>query len=261
MLIRVDLSDKIGTISLDHYAKRNALSEKMIGEILAALEQFRHHGVRVVILRSATHDKVWSAGHDVDELPKSEVDPLPYTGALERLLRGVRSYPAPVIAMVHGSVWGGACDLVMNCDLVVGDSTCSFAITPAKLGLPYNPSGFSSFLRLPLVLVKEMFFTAEPISAERAERFGLVNRIVEESELEASTYALARTISSRSAASVSVAKHTLNALSQARPLDAEHFEMLQGMRRTAYFGPDYPEGIRAFRERRPPQFTSDPLTP
>ena len=81
--------------------------------------------------------------------------------------------------MVHGSVWGGACDLVLACDLVVADETASFAITPAKIGLPYNVVGMLNFMsHLPLAVVREMFFTADPIDARRAERIGLVNRLV-----------------------------------------------------------------------------------
>ena len=63
--------------------------------------------------------------------------------------------------MVHGSVWGGAFDLVLSCDLVVADETATFAITAANLGLPYNITGLLHCLgRLPINLVKEMFFTA-----------------------------------------------------------------------------------------------------
>jgi methylmalonyl-CoA decarboxylase len=65
------------------------------------------------------------------------------------------------IAMVHGSVWGGACDLIMSCDLVFGDETSAFAITPAKIGVPCNVAGLLNFLsRVPLTIAKEMFFTA-----------------------------------------------------------------------------------------------------
>lgn len=259
-LVEIARDGKVGTLALNHYARRNCLSRALIEELLAGLAAFEQEGIRAVVLTTSTFETVWSAGHDVSELPRADVDPLPYTGPLEQLLRSVKIHPAPVIGMIHGSVWGGACDLIMSCDLLMGDPTCSFAITPAKLGLPYNASGFLTFLsRLPLALVKEMFFTAEPLSADRAEQAGLVNQIVPEEQLREKTYDLARTIASRSAASVSVAKHSLNALSQARPLDPVHFEWLQGLRRTAYFGPDYREGIESFLQRRTPNFGSDPI--
>jgi methylmalonyl-CoA decarboxylase len=254
-LVQKKMEGKIGTIALDHYEKRNALGSELISEVVEALTEFKGRRVRAVILRSARDEKVWSAGLDVSQLPKADVDPLPYTDPFEQLLRAVKEFPAPVIAMIHGTVWGGACDLVMNCDLVYGDETCAFAITPAKLGLPYNAGGFLSFMtRLPLGIVKEMFFTAEPISAERAERVGIVNAIVPAAELEARVYGTANTIVTRSAAAIAASKEAMRVLSEAVAINPATYEHLQSLRRDVYFGRDYREGIQAFLEKRPPKF-------
>lgn len=254
-LIRTDVSDRIGSLALDHYGKRNALNRELVSEVLAVFEMFKKEAVRAVVLRSAGDEKVWSAGHDVDELPKAGIDPLPYGDPLEQLLRGVKSFPAPVIAMIHGSVWGGACELVMACDIVIADETTTFAITPAKFGVPYNAAGFQNFInRLPLTIVKEMFFTAEPIAAERAERVGIVNMIVPAAELEARTYEMARTIAKRSPAAIAAYKEAIRVLSEAVAVNPDTYEYLHGLRRDVYFGPDYQEGINAFREKRPPNF-------
>jgi methylmalonyl-CoA decarboxylase len=254
-LVQKKLEAKIGTIALDHYAKRNALGSALVSEIIGTLDVFRAAGVRVVVLRSATNETVWSAGHDVSELPKADVDPLPYTDPFEQLLRAVKMFPTPVIAMIHGMVWGGACDLVMNCDLVFGDETCAFTITPAKLGLPYNAGGLLTFMtRLPLGVVKEMLFTAGPLSAERAERFGMVNAIVPAAELEARVYETARIIATRSAAAISASKEAMRVLSESVAINPATFEHLQSLRRDVYFGPDYREGIQAFLEKRPARF-------
>jgi len=254
-LVQKKLEGNIGTIALDHYDKRNALGSELTAEVVSTLHEFRSEGARAVVLRSARDDKVWSAGVDVSELPKSDVDPLPYTYPFERMLRAVKEFPAPVIAMIHGTVWGGACDLVMNCDLVFGDETCAFALTPAKLGLPYNAGGFLTFMsRLPLTIVKEMVFTAEPISAARAERVGLVNAIVPAAELEARVYGTAKTILTRSAAAIAASKEAMRVLSEAVAINPATYEYLQSLRRDVYFGKDYREGIQAFLERRPPKF-------
>lgn len=178
-LLDARLSDRVGTIAFDREAKRNAFNRAFIDEFVAALARFEADGARVVILRSAAGGPVWSAGHDIEELPRAGIDPLPYSDPLEHLLRAVKSFPAPVIAMVHGSVWGGACELTMACDLVYGDDTATFAITPAKLGLPYTAGGIQNFMaRIPLAVVKEMFFSADPITAERALRYGILNELV-----------------------------------------------------------------------------------
>ena len=145
---------------IGQYAKRNVLGATTVEKILRALASFEGAGVRAVVVRTATPSAVWSAGHDIDELPVRGVDPLPFADPLEELLRAVRGYPGAVIAMVHGTVWGGACDLVLNCDMVVGDDTAAFAVTPARLGLPY--SGIQYFLaRLPLNVVNELIMTAD----------------------------------------------------------------------------------------------------
>jgi methylmalonyl-CoA decarboxylase len=254
-LIQANLSDQIGTLVLDHYAKRNALSARLIAETIAALERFKEQGARVVVFRAAAGAKVWSSGHSIDELPKADIDPLPYDDPLEQLLRAVKRFPAPVIAMVHGTVWGGACDLIMACDIVIADETATFAITPAKIGVPYNSVGILNFMsRLPLSIVKEMFFTAEPIAAERAERVGIVNRLTASADLESEVMNMAKTIASRSPAAISAFKAAMRALSGGIALSPEKYEYLQGLRRSVYFGPDYREGIAAFLEKRPAKF-------
>jgi methylmalonyl-CoA decarboxylase len=254
-LIQKKLDGKIGTIALDHYEKRNALGSELIAEVVGALNEFKGRDIRALVVRSATSGTVWSAGRDVTELPKADVDPFPYTDPFEQLLRAVREFPAPVLAMIHGTVWGAACELVLNCDLVFADETCTFAITPAKMGLPYTLSGLLTFMaRVPLGLTKEMFFTAEPISVERAERAGLVNQIVPAAQLESTVYDNARTIATRSPASIRASKEAIRVLSDAVAINPATYEYLQSLRREVYFGMDYREGIQAFLEKRPPKF-------
>jgi methylmalonyl-CoA decarboxylase len=254
MLIFLERSDSIGTITLNQPAKRNALSRALVEEVIAALDEFQKGGARVVVIRAAAEAKVWSAGHDIDELPQG-ADPLQYSDPLERLLRAVATFPGPIIAMVRGSVWGAATDLVLTCDLIVGDDTCSFAITPANLGLAYNTAGLLHFLRqLPLNLVKEMFFTAAPVKAADAAKWGLLNHLVPETDLERFTYDLARLMAAKAPLVLSTVKEQLRLLGQAAPLTPETFERVQELRQRVYQSSDYLEGIRAFHEKRKPVF-------
>jgi methylmalonyl-CoA decarboxylase len=253
-LIQSDAADGIATITLDHQAKRNALSAALVEEILVALEEIRP-GVRVAILRASADAKVWSAGHDVDELPRGG-DPLLYSDPLERLIRAVRMFPAPIIAMVHGSVWGGATDLALNCDMIIADETSSFAITPANLGLPYNMSGLLGFMRrLPLNRVKEMFYTAAPFGADDAARWGIVNHLVPAAELEHFTYQMARLIASKAPLVVAAVKEQLRILADSHVVTPTAFERTEELRHQAFQSMDYQEGILAFHEKRKPRFT------
>ena len=124
----------------------------MANGIDAALGSLRAQHVRAVVLRAAAGLRVWSAGHDINELPRGKRDPLAHNHPLEQLIRAIRTFPAPVVAMVHGSVWGGAFDLVLSCDMIIADETATFAITAANLGLPYHTTGLlHAFGRLPSI--------------------------------------------------------------------------------------------------------------
>jgi methylmalonyl-CoA decarboxylase len=257
-LILSEIKDGIGILTLNNPARRNALSIELCGELVAALDSLEAKKVPVVILRAEKNAKVWSAGHDITQLPKVHNDPLAYDSPMEVALRRIQSYPGPVIAMVQGSVWGGATDLCVTCDLAVGDETCSFAITPVKIGLPYNASGIMHFInRLGLNIAKEMFFTAEPVKAHRAYHFGLLNHLVKTEEIEAFTMKLAATIAGNSPHAVAVIKEQFHILSQANAITPEAFERIQALRRKVYNSRDYEEGIKAFTEKRKPQFKGE----
>jgi methylmalonyl-CoA decarboxylase len=254
-LILTEQRDDIGFITLNHPEKRNALSEALVEALIGGLSTLQEQNVRVVVLRSRPGEKVWSAGHDVNELPETQRDPLGWGDPLRQLVRAIQSFPAPVIAMIEGTVWGGACELALACDLIVASPAATFALTPAKLGVPYNVSGMVTFLNAAnLHVMKEMAFTAQPMSAERAERLGMVNHVVPAAELESFTLDLARQVARNAPLSVSVMKEQLRILSSARPMSPEGFERVQGLRRVVYDSEDYQEGIRAFKEKRKPDF-------
>ena len=257
-LVTVEVLDKVGILTLNNTQKLNALSSKLVEDIVEALGNFQKEQIHIVILRAPEGAKVWSAGHDVKELPLKLRDPLSYYDSLEVLLRTVEEYPGPVIAMVHGSVWGGACDLIMTCDMVIADKTAKFAMTPAKLGVPYNSTGILHFMnRLPINIAKEMFFTAELMSSERALNVGIINHLVEEEELLLFTLNMAKTISTRSILSIQVIKEQFRVLSKAYSITPSAFERVQGMRRKVYDSHDYEEAITAFLEKRPAKFKGE----
>ena len=254
-LVITEMKNRTGVITLNNPPKLNALCKELIDDLIAGLNQIKEQGARCVILRAAAGCKVFSAGHDISELPKGSRDPLSYEDPLRRGIRAIQAFPAPVIAMVEGSVWGGAFELVMSCDMIFAADSSSFAMTPANLGVAYDIVGIHNLIRdCGLHAIKEMLFTAKPVSSERALQIGIINRIVPVAELEVSVMETADLISVKAPLSISLIKEELRALNEANPLTPDEFERLQGLRRVVYDSDDAKEGIAAFFEKRKPVF-------
>ena len=257
-LIITETQDAIGTIVMNHAAKRNALSEALIDEITVALEAFKEQGIRAIVLRAPAGAKVWSAGHDISELPQRGRDPLGWSDSLRVLIRAIQEYPAPVLALIQGGVWGGGCEVAMACDILVATPEVTFAITPAKLGVPYNLGGVLTLMNMiPLPVAKEMLFTAQPIPTAQALNLGVINYIKPADEIESFVYGLATQIVANAPLSISVMKEELRLLSSARSITPELFERIQGLRRIVYDSHDYQEGLNAFQEKRKPKFKGE----
>lgn len=254
-LVLQAVTDSVGTLTLNHPEKRNALSRALIDDLISGLAALEAASVRAVVLRAAPGSTVWSAGHDVRELPAMGHDPLTYGDPLRRAVRAIESFPAPVLAMIEGTVWGGACELALTCDLLIATPEVTFAITPARLGVPYNLSGMLNFMKMiSMPVLKEMLFTGRPISAERALATGALNYIKPVQELEPFVYELAACITETSPLCVAVIKEELRMLSESSALNSETFERVQDLRRKVYDSHDYEEGIHAFLEKRKPVF-------
>jgi len=247
--------DRVARLVFSNPSHRNALSAQLLMALDESLAALAARRVPVVVLGADVGQTVWSAGHDIRELTHDR-DPIAYGKPLEQVLRRIRAYPGVVIALVCGSVWGGAVDLAMSCDLVVADRSASFAMTPVNIGLPYTTSGLLRFFNnLPIHVLKEMFFCAQPLDAERAERFGVVNRLVDTDALEATALELARGIAAKAPLAVQAVKEQLRILEDLQPMPVQAMEQIAELRRQACASSDFGEGLAAFAQRRPAVFT------
>ena len=257
-LVKVTINDRICFIEMNNPHKLNCLSEQMCNDIVRAVEQgYRSECVGIVIKAQCSHG-VWSAGHDIKELPQDGSDPLAYDVPMERMLHKVQEVAIPVIACVNGTVWGGACDLCLSCDMIVASENATFAITPAKIGIPYNASGIMHFVnQLGLNKAREMFFLATPIEARDALNVGLINRVTTIEELDdVLEDHFLKPLRRNSVMSVSAIKRQFRILSKASAvISSEGFEKINAYRTRVYKGADYLEGINSFLEKRDPHYT------
>jgi methylmalonyl-CoA decarboxylase len=180
---------------------------------------------------------------------------LGWSEPLRELVRRVQEFPAPVIALVEGGVWGGACELVFACDIILTTPEASFALTPARLGVPYNVTGLKNLAAvMPLVLLKEMVFTARPVSAERAWQVGAINHMVPADKISERTAELARTVAENAPLTIAAMKEALLILQDAHTLSPIQYERLQHLRGQVGTSADYREGLAAFAAKRAPVF-------
>lgn len=255
-MVITEVNNRTGIITLNNPPKLNALCKELVDDMIAAFDQLKTQKVSCAILRAPAGCKVFSAGHDISELPSDSRDPLSYEDPLRRGVRAIQTFPAPVIALVEGSVWGGAFELVMSCDMIFAADSSTFAMTPANLGIAYDIVGIHNLIHdCSLHIIKEMLFTAKPISADRALQAGIVNRILPAAELESAVMEITGIISAKAPLAITLIKEELRTLNEATPLTPDEFERLQGMRRTVYGSQDAKEGITAFFAKRKPVFT------
>ena len=250
------VEEAIAVITL-HHGKVNALSRVLVDDLAEALESLQGSPARVVLLRAQAGARIFSAGYDVRELPRGGTDLLRFAAPLRRVMQQIEELRQPVIALVEGSVWGGACELVFNCDLIVTGEETTFAFTPAKLGIPYDLQGMRSVAGAGGSLLKEMLFLAQPIAAARLEACGIVNRVVPGHEIETCAMEMARTIARNSPLVLHLLKEELRSLAESGPLKAETQAKLQVLRQRVYESGDYGEGIEAFLDKRSPKFRGE----
>ena len=257
MLVNTEIKDRICYVEMQNADHFNCLSADMCTELMNALSFGYKNECVGIVIKAQTKRGVWSAGHDIKELPTDGTDPLAFSVPMEKLLRKVQDTFIPVIACVSGTVWGGACDLCLSCDMIVSSKNATFAITPAKIGIPYNASGILHFInQLGMNKAREMFFLATPITADDALNVGLINRVAELDDLDnVLEEQFLNPLRKNSVMSVSAIKRQFRILSRASTvISSESFERINAYRARVFKGDDYKEGIKSFLEKRPPQY-------
>ena len=247
-----EVTDGIAVFTLNNPRKQNALSNSLLRALYSLLERIRDDdAVRVVVLRS--EGPVFSSGHDLRELIDGDRET--YSGIFEdctRVMESIRLLPKPVIAQVQGLATAAGCQLVATCDLAIASETAGFATPGVHIGLFCTTPGVAIARAVMPKKAMEMLLTGDPISAQEALEFGLVNRVVPPEELETTVMDLARKISSASSQTLAIGKPAFyRQLEMDRPAA---YKFAQGVMVENLMAEDAHEGITAFLDKRDPKW-------
>ena len=212
--------------------------------------------VRVMVL-TGSGGKAFASGADISKFKDERQEAAAvahYQTLTQKAYETLQGMPIPTIAMVRGYCIGGGTAVAVCCDLRICTENAKFGVPAAKLGLGYGLNR-----AMPLVdlvgpaFAKEMFFTGRQFDAREAERMGLVNRAVKESELEAATQDLVDALLACGPLAVGHAKRVMDAA--AKPALASTLEQEVTVQELCARSADYAEGARALAERRRPEFS------
>jgi enoyl-CoA hydratase/carnithine racemase len=242
----------IAWLTLNRPDARNALSMALMAELEAALTAIGEDGrINVVLIEGA--GPAFCAGHDLREMRQS-ADPRAVFAQCSRLMQAIVHLPKPVIACVHGIATAAGCQLVATCDLAVAADTARFATPGVNIGLFCSTPMVALTRAVGRKAAMEMLLTGELLDAARAEKIGLVNRVVPAAELQNAAGALARTIADKSRLTVAIGKRAF--YQQAEMGLADAYEFTSDVMTRNLAAADAIEGIDAFLEKRTPVWSA-----
>lgn len=253
--VLIERDDTTGWIIFDHPARRNALSDNMWAELAAAcIELDEDASVRVVVLRGAG-EQAFISGADISQFNKASSDGTSETVAPQggNAFVELANIRKPVIGMIHGYCIGGGVAVSLGADLRYAADDATFGIPAARLGVGYAMGGIEALADLVgLCNAKEILFTARRYDAEEALRMGLVNAVLRKADLEEHVRRTAHQIASNAPLTVRSVKLISKELG--RPRDERDRDAVDTAIAACFESDDFSEGVRAFMEKRPPEF-------
>ena len=250
-------AEAVTRLTISNPERRNALDHEILDAIAEVLPQL-HRGIenRCVLITGAP--PLFSAGYDIAGIPEQSFErdaealvAHPFHAAMEAIAK----HPWPTVAAINGHCLGGGLELAITCDLRICAAGAKLGMPPAKLGLIYGHTGLRKFLDVVgLARTKELFLTGRNLDAARADEIGLVNEVVAAEELESEAVALAAAIAENAPLSMRGNKQAINLLNDLAELTPQQEAGLVALRESCFESDDFREGIRAFGEKRRPQW-------
>lgn len=252
----VEHEPPLGWMIINRPERRNALNyETWVRMVEAVNELNENPEVRVIIMRGVTPE-AFISGADISEFPSHRANAEQarmYRSAPGNATSALVGSPKPVIAMIAGICIGGGLQVALSCDIRIAARGTKFGIPAARLGLAYPLEGVLSLSQIAgPANARDILMSARIFDAEEALRMGLINRLVEPSELEANVRDYATRMASNAPLTMAAAKATIReGLKEGAERDSKQ---IAAMVARCFDSEDYKEGVRAFLEKRPPRF-------
>jgi len=255
--ILVDKRAGYRVVTLNRPDRLNAFNEAMHVALKAAIaEAEADENCRALLITGS--GRGFCAGQDLNDRLARPGETVVLGGALEThynpLVRKLRELPFPVVAAVNGVAAGAGCNIALACDIVLAGRSASFVQSFARIGLVPDSGGTWILPRLiGDARARGLALLAEPLNAEKAESWGLIWKCVDDAALAAEAQKLCEHFAAAPTQGLALIKRALNA-SAGNTLD-DQLDLERDLQRLAGEMPDYAEGVRAFMEKRKPNFT------
>jgi enoyl-CoA hydratase len=250
--IIVSKEGALGMITLNRPQAMNALSTKVVTELISALNDFeKDDGVRCLVI--AGSERAFSAGADIKEMAEMTAVQMTMTGHFFPLWDKVGRYPKPIVGALSGFVLGGGLELAMSLDVLVASETTQLGQPEIDIGVMPGGGGTQRLTRaVGKYKAMEMILTGKRIGAEEAKALGLVSKVVPKEAYLEEAKKVANEIASKSPVAIRLAKMAVNkafemGLSEGIDFEREVFYLL-------FASEDKDEGMKAFMEKRKPEF-------
>jgi len=255
--IGLDVTDGIGTLTLDNPAKLNAMDSTMWQAMPGLIAHIAADpAIRVLLLRGAG-ERAFCTGNDIAEFETLRADAAQaerYNALQQQVEQALRTLPKPAIAVIHGYCLGAGLEFALQCDFRLCSAASQFGVPAMRLGLPYRHPDIVKLLDvLAPPVAREMVLTARRYGGEEAHAMGLVHRCLPDlPALGAESLRWAAELAELAPLSLRAAKTTFREL--ARRDGAPDLEGCDTLDHACYDSMDYREGRAAFRDKRRPRF-------
>ena len=247
--IKIEINDGIAVLTLNRPEVRNALDYVTWDEIRAGMRELRFNDDAHVIILTGAGGKAFASGADIKALNARTVSEQ-MNSEVNDILYEITMHKKPVIAAVDGYALGGGCELAMACDIRIATKKSKFGQPEVNLGIIPGGGGTQRLQRLVGIgKAKELIFTGDIISAEEAERIGLIEKVVEDGTVLEAAIEMAKKIKAKGPVAITLAKQAINVGANTDLYSGLCFERYS--QAIAFSTADKAEGTLAFIEKRP----------